>query len=134
MTALRRPGSPWRILAHTWIGKRQGGLRYGDSWHVDNEAGVTDREERIDGGLYFSREYHFPGTEFDELVVGEWLHVEQMSGRRWWMNVGGVTLWVTADKDGKPKRVTVFGPTDCDVPREGCVYECEWTPLPEAKP
>lgn len=68
-----------------------------------------------------------PGTEFDELVVGSWLHVEQMGAGRWWMNIGGVTVWVDADRDGRPKRVSVHGPLDYDGPRDGCTYDCTWT-------
>lgn len=68
-----------------------------------------------------------PDTEFDELVVGGWLHIEQMDTGKWWMSVGGVTVLVNADRDGKPKRVTVFGPHDYDAPVEGCTYECTWS-------
>jgi hypothetical protein len=139
MTAIRRPGSPWRLLAHTWTGKKKGagGPRYGDSWHVDNEAGVPDRQELIDGGvfdggMYRSHEYHFPGTEFDELVVGRWLHVEQKTGRRWWMNVGNVTVWVTVRRDGTPKHVVIYGPHDyAGGPADRCDYECNWTGSPD---
>jgi hypothetical protein len=51
-------------------------------------------------------------NEFDELVVGKWIHLEQMDSGSWWMNVGGVTVWIRADRDGNPKRVTVYGPGD----------------------
>lgn len=130
MTALRRPGSPWRLLVHVWLGKQPGGLRYGDSWNIDNADPGDGRRhvvERIDDGAYIAHTRHLPGTEFDELVVGEWLHVEQMDKRLWWMNVGGVTVMVTARKDGTPKRVTVYGPVDYDMPRDRCTYECNWT-------
>ncbi len=42
---------------------------------------------------------------FDELVVGNWLHVEQMSERQWWMAVGGLRLAVTIGRDGKARVV-----------------------------
>jgi hypothetical protein len=66
-------------------------------------------------------------TEFDELVVGQWLHIEQMDSGFWWMNIGGVTVHVKADRDGKPRKVTVSSPWDYDEPREGVTYECVWS-------
>jgi hypothetical protein len=65
--------------------------------------------------------------EFDELVVGRWLHVEQMGPTVWWMNIGGVTVHVTVDRDGRPTRVRVDGPGDYDTPVDGCTYEATWT-------
>lgn len=119
---LRRPGSPWRILVHE---------PKGASHHVTNERlfGRPTTGSQPDSDL--SKTVEIPGTEFDELVVGRWIHLEQMSGKVWWMNVGGVTINVTVDKDGNPKRVRVDGPLDYDEPVKGCRYECEWTDPPE---
>jgi len=64
-----------------------------------------------------------PGAEFDEIVVGRWLHIEQMDTGFWWGNVGGVTIHVKADRDGRPKRVTVHMPDCYAEPFPGCVYE-----------
>lgn len=117
---LRRPGSPWRLRVHEWAGRQSAhGLPYGVSHDVDDTARRRPDEEWV-------RHVNLPGTEFDELVVGSWLHVEQMNARQWWMNVGGVTLWVTADRDGRPRHVTVLGPGEYDAPRDGCAYECSW--------
>ena len=41
--------------------------------------------------------------------------------------IGGVVVLVTADRDGRPKRVSVSGPGDYDGPVEGCKYEVTWT-------
>jgi hypothetical protein len=95
----RRSGGRWRLLAHDVIP----GGGYGAA------HGIT-----------------VPGTEFDELVVGKWIHVEQMSAGYWWMNVGGVTVHVRADRDGRPKHVMVHGPGEYDDPVEGCEYELVW--------
>lgn len=38
---------------------------------------------------------------FDELVIDEWLHLEQMNREHWWLRVGDVTLNVTVGRDGK---------------------------------
>ncbi len=97
---LRRAGAPWRLLAHEYVGRGQ----YGDPHDIE-----------------------IPDTEFDELVVGQWIHIEQMDTGKWWMAVGGVTVLVKADADGKPTRVSVFGPGDYDAPVEGCSYELTWT-------
>ena len=41
----------------------------------------------------------FP-SQFDELVVDRWLHIEQMDSRAWWMQIGDHTLWVKVNADG----------------------------------
>lgn len=111
---LRRSGSPWTIRAHTWTDGQQT-----PSHTISNREVPADSEHH--------RGHLFPGAEFDELVVGRWLHVEQMDNRTWWMNAGGVTLHVTADRDGRPTRVRVDGPGDYDEPREDCEYSLTWT-------
>jgi hypothetical protein len=96
---LRRAGSQWRLLAH------------GD----------------FDGK--FSNEAHgveIPGTEFDELVVGKWIHIEQMDTGHWWMDIGGVTVRVKADRDGRPLSVAVYGPGDYADAVDGCSYSLTW--------
>lgn len=48
---------------------------------------------------------------FDELVIDDWFHLEQMDKRRWWMRIGGNVIvnvhidergraTVTVEKDG----------------------------------
>jgi hypothetical protein len=41
--------------------------------------------------------------DFDELVLDEWLHLERMNAREWWMRLGDVYVWVTVGRDGKAK-------------------------------
>jgi hypothetical protein len=43
---------------------------------------------------------------FDELVVDDWLHVEQMDNNVWWLRVGDVRLFVTLS-DNEPPTVNV---------------------------
>jgi hypothetical protein len=136
---LRRPGSPWRILVHDYVG---GDLCYGKAHHVTNDRTFgrlplspalrrrAEATEQASEAAGFSRTIELPGTEFDELVIGHWIHLEQMNRTQWWMNVGGVTLWVTADRDGRPRNVQVYGPNDYDGPRPGCEYEVKWTETP----
>lgn len=39
---------------------------------------------------------------FDELVVDDWLHIEQMSNNSWWMRIGDARVLVTLNKKGAP--------------------------------
>ena len=131
MTRLRRAGSPWRLLVHEWAGRspgrREGG--YGVSHHVTNDAsfgGLTEDGE-------WSRTHLLPASaEFDELVVGGprhcWLHVEQMDVGTWHVDVAGVVLWVTVDRDGRARQVTTYGPGCYSERVPGCEYAVAWDP------
>lgn len=66
---------------------------------------------------FLVRDWRYPGREvyhlesdgrtwFDELVVGDWLHIEWMSGRRWWMQLGDAMINVTIPK-GQPPVIEV---------------------------
>lgn len=68
------PGLSWRFLARDW-----------------NDPGRETHDLSSDGA-----------TWFDELVVGDWLHIEWMSGRRWWMRLGDASINVTIPKDRDP--------------------------------
>ena len=136
---LRRAGSRWRILVHEWLGRTsETGLAYGRAYHVSSSRDAEmrgaetarqlreikpDADPSHDTTSYTALE----GTEFDELVIGSWIHLEQMDNGRWWMNVGGVTINVTADRDGQPKVVDVYGPGDYADLVEGCKYELTWS-------
>lgn len=87
------------------------------SRHPEIEA-MLELEDR-------TRYVEMPDTEFDELVVDQWCHIEQMGDNYWWMNIGGVTLHVTADREGRPKRVTVDMPGNYALPVEGCEYRLD---------
>jgi hypothetical protein len=117
------------VLVHEWAGRRPGDREgmYGTAHHITSRP-PTDKPEP---GL--EQHHVLPDTELDEVVIGSWLHLEQMDVGQWWLNVGGVTVWVTADRDGRPTSVSMFGPHDYDGPREGVTYVCEWTD-PEPPP
>lgn len=119
---LRRAGSPWRILVHEWLGKGAP-TKYGTAHHVTNESGFGGRTGNTEGSMT----HLIPGTEFDELVVGRWIHVEQLDTGRWWLDIGGVTVQVVADRAGRPRHVSVFGPGDYAEPVDGCEYELSWS-------
>lgn len=71
----------WRVLGH----KRK------PSW----SPGIDERFEPRDQ------------VEFDELVVGDWLHIEQLDSRVWWMRVGDARIDVTIPAEG-PVEVRVM--------------------------
>lgn len=49
------------------------------------------------------------GSAFDEVCVDDWLHVEHMDTRDWWMNVCGIHIGVHLPRDPKaPPRVTLY--------------------------
>jgi len=135
----RRAGSPWRILVHEWIGaKGGGGIRYGRAYDVSNDpaspargAETARRLSEIRPGLPPFEDTTdrtvIEGTEFDELVIGRWIHLEQMDAGVWHIIIGGVVVTVRADRDGRPRRVDVYGPGDYDGPVEGCAYSVAWT-------
>ena len=78
-----KPGSDWRIQA--------AGAKHGDALNVSVAAGALKVQSY---GI------------FDELVIDQWLHLEQMGPRSWWMRVGDARLSIRIDKDGQA-RVTV---------------------------
>jgi hypothetical protein len=53
---------------------------------------------------------------FDELVIDDWFHLEQMTRRRWWMRIGDLVVWVKVAKDG---RVHVVSYDDDDTASGG---------------
>lgn len=61
-------------------------------------------------------------TFVDEVVIGDWLHVEAMNRREYWMNVAGVTLWIQLRKDGSVKSVRTYAAGTYDEPWDGVQY------------
>jgi hypothetical protein len=106
---LRRAGASWRLLVH-----EPRGLSHGVS-----------PKAKADSEHY--RHHRIEGTEFDELVVGRFLHIEQQDTGLWWMSIAGVVVHVSADRDGRPTRVSVAGPGDYDGALEGVEYELVWS-------
>lgn len=116
---LRRAGAVWRVLVHH---HPTDAVASDMAFHVQSDR-VRDRDD-----TEHSKTMVLPHTEFDELVVGKGLiHIEAMDNGVWWMTVGGVVLWVTADRAGRPTSVTVYGPGDYDDPMEDVKYELTWS-------
>lgn len=115
---LRRAGAVWRVLVHQHAT---------DGPASDIAHRVQSDRVRGRDNSEWSKTTVLPRTEFDELVVGRFLHVEAMDTGRWWVNAGGVTLWIEADRDGNPISVTVYGPGDYADAVAGCKYEVSWS-------
>ena len=105
----RTSGSRWRLLVHDAKGRALTKARHFASYPMRNLS--PDLGEIT----------HLPDTEFDELVVGHWLHVEAMDHSTYWMSVGGVVLWVTADRHGNPKKVSLYPAGTYEEKVDGCV-------------
>lgn len=126
----RRAGSRWRVLLHQALP----GRGYGNSHHIksDRRFGCgPGREEHdttitADGVLYHQRVQILAGYELDEVVVGRFLHLEAKDTNQYWLNVAGITIWVDADREGRPHHVQVYGPGEYDDPVPGCRYEATW--------
>ncbi len=116
----RTGGTRWRLLVHERL-RLNGRTAYGTAHSIASTADLAGQEGPHRNPLVF------PSTEFDELVVDHWLHVEQMSATLWAMDIGGVMVSVTVSRDGRPQRILVEGP-EGDVP--GCAYRCEWSGEP----
>ncbi len=80
------PGYQWRILAHM---KATESRKPDYTGHQVNISNWTLRGP----------------VEFDELVIDDWFHIEQMDSRHWWIGVGnGDDYWhVNVHIDGKGK-------------------------------
>ena len=40
---------------------------------------------------------------FDELVVDDWLHLEQMDKHEWCLRVGDARVWINVDAEAQPR-------------------------------
>lgn len=120
---IRRAGAKWRVLVHEMLA----GGKSGSSHHFGSI--VEDKNETIEcsDGTFYSRGTKLDGYDLDEVVVGRFLHLEQKNVGLYWLNVGGVTIWIRADRDGRPTAVDVYGPSDYDGPVEGCEYHLTWS-------
>jgi len=36
----------------------------------------------------------------DEVVIDDWMHLEQMNERQWWMRLGDARVWINVEVDG----------------------------------
>lgn len=99
-------GKRWRILAQ------------GDGGVVDlqsPEYAAAYRKSCKKHGMAVSEHPVAPASAvFDELVIDDWLHLEQMDTNSWWMRVGDACVNVTVRKGGKVVDVSVergvYGP------------------------
>lgn len=122
----RRAGAHWRVLVHNMAAHGATGACHDIKSHpgegnLPSSVGNPETRRRIDEAAAQHRvQTVLPGTEFDEVVVGKFLHLEQMDGGRYWLNVGGVHVNIEADRDGRPTHVHVEL-----VPEEGVAYSGE---------
>lgn len=100
------------------------------AFHVSSHP--MSRRPEIEARLaaeHRSQYTELPNTEFDELVVDQWCHIEQMGTNFWWMNISGVTLHVQTDREGRPQKVSVHMPGHYADGEDGCEYELNEEPF-----
>jgi hypothetical protein len=89
----RASGARWRVSAYAW--NRQTRM-FGNSFEAGSLVDTPDDPWRTSVPT--------PDMEVDEVVIGRWLHLEQMNSRDWWLNVAGVVLNIRVDREGRPRR------------------------------
>lgn len=101
MTDKTPPGSEWRILAHNT----------NDGEVIDlRSKRLAERHAKVLSHLGLPPlppESIAPDSVFDELVIDDWLHLEQMDDDHWWMKIGNFVINVTINEDGKPPSVMI---------------------------
>lgn len=55
-------------------------------------------------GGHFDTDSKEHPIDFDEIVVGDWLHIERMSDHWWWMRVGNKTFDIDTRDPSNPIR------------------------------
>lgn len=122
----RRPGSRWRLLVHDMAPNGTSSVSRHYQSHPDKPR-EPSHDPELDARLAAVHDKYthteiVANSEFDELVVGQALHIEQMDTGTYWMNIGGVTVWLRMDRDGRATSVDVYGPGDYDSPWDGVTY------------
>jgi hypothetical protein len=87
------PAAACRLLSGVQKTRKTGmgkGKKFGSKWRVLAHSGTRHFEMENEG-------------VFDELVVDDWLHIEQMDTNVWWMRVGDAWINVTLSQDGQPE-------------------------------
>ena len=100
-----QPGESWRILAHEVLP----GYRYGSrELDIRSKAYPVSPSAREDNAQRLDHR-----TVLDEVVIGDWLHMEQMGDRGWWLQIGDAYVYVHLPARGLPE-VTIrrgeYGP------------------------
>lgn len=75
-----------RFPARYWRVKGDGNVPFRKGSHPHFPDGNAPNARRLFG-------------DFDELVVGDWIHLERMDHRAWWMCIGDTHFWITIPAD-----------------------------------
>lgn len=85
----------WKRRVAAW--KRKLARNPGRHWRVNNRKGRVFEGKEV-------------ATEFDEIVVSPWLHIERLDHRKFFVSIGNRREWLTVNRDGS---VTI-GYTEAD--------------------
>lgn len=69
----------------------------GRNWRVGIDAVGGDSRD----GYRLASDDRPEPSEVDELVIDDWLHLERMDDRVWWMQVGDARIDIVIREDGK---------------------------------
>ena len=83
-------GACWRVLAHDPRGRRAPFSVHSADYR-ESRSVLSDPTKLL--GRYV----------LDELVIDDWLHLEQMATRLWWLRIGDDMVMISIGRDGKPK-------------------------------
>lgn len=98
----KKPGHSWRILAQA--DDRQVHATSTPELRTSLSKICPNLRKVIKAQIFDG--VPWAGTVFDELVIDDWLHLEQMDDRYWWMRIGDTVLWITVPRKG-PVQVAV---------------------------
>jgi hypothetical protein len=91
----RKPGRTWRVRA---VGEKVSFEAASSKREIAHAIHVPDVRTLVAGPMVF-----------DELCIDDWLHLEQMDDRVWWLNLGDrqLVIWIEVPKRGKVRiRIT----------------------------
>jgi hypothetical protein len=98
-----KAGKRWRILANEDRGDRRVELH---SPEYVAESKKAARKQKVPTDYYDGKPVAPFSTVFDELVIDDWFHLEQMDDNQWWMRIGDAMVNVRV-KDGKAAEVLI---------------------------
>ena len=96
------PGRSWRILAHYKDSSEDIHSREYELKERRNRRAMIEQYPSLKDYESSARRVLDKTCEFDELVLDDWLHLEQMNERAYWMRLGDAYVWIQLPAKGDP--------------------------------
>ena len=101
----KRAGASWRVLAHDFNGNR-----VLDKQSEDNAIRHAARARKLGMKVLKRGTTNAGRSIFDELVIDDWFHLEQMDDRQWCLVLGNqVWLSLLIQRDGTARIIVTGG-------------------------